>query len=81
MSQLILIPILWFAAVYSTGIVATVVYDLIAKRRGWRTVSGDVIRLASRYQTVAVMTAGVLGFVAGCLVGHLFLGQAVVVSP
>jgi hypothetical protein len=70
------------AAIYAglllaTCIVGTVIYDLIALRNGWRTVSGDTMRLANRFVWVAVIVAGTLAFAVGVLVGHLFFPQII----
>jgi hypothetical protein len=68
------------AAVYAglllaTGVVATVVYDLIAVRKGWRTVSEETLFLSRGFPWVAVLITGLLCFAVGVLIGHLFFPQ------
>lgn len=73
-------PWLVVAAIYAglllaSCIISTVVYDLVALKRGWRTVSEDTLLLSRRFPWVAVILTGILCFVVGVLVGHLFFPQ------
>lgn len=80
----VVVPWLVVAAVYfglllASGIVATVVYDLIALRRGWRTVSLEAAILSRSQPVFAVLLTGLLCFALGVLIGHLFFPQYVLV--
>jgi hypothetical protein len=67
----------YFGCLFATGLVATIVYDLIAAPRGWRTVSRETMYLVGTYPVLAVLIAGCLGFSVGVLVGHLFFAQVI----
>ncbi len=73
----LVVAAVYFGLLLATGIVATVIYDLIAVRRGWRTVSRETMFLAGTYHWIAVVIAGILGFAIGVLCGHLFFPQIV----
>lgn len=72
-------PAVWLviAAVYaglllSTVFVASIAYDLVALRRGWRTISEQIQLYGQAAPWVPVMLAGWLCFALGVLIGHLF---------
>ncbi len=65
----------YFGLLFATGVVATVIYDLIALQHGWRTVSGDTLLLGHRFYWVALIIAGMLGFAGGALSAHLLWPQ------
>jgi hypothetical protein len=66
-----------FGFVLAAGIVGTIVYDLIAIRKDWRTVSEETYRLGLKFPSLAVAASGVLGMAVGILIGHLWLGQII----
>lgn len=72
-------PSIWLviAAVYagllaSTAVLGTIVYDLLALRFGWRTVSQELHALSQTVPLLAALIIGWLSFALGVLVGHLF---------
>jgi hypothetical protein len=73
----LVVAAIYTGLLFATCTVGTVVYDLIAMRRGWRTVSGDTMRLGSKYQWLCVAIAGALAFIVGVLTGHLFFPQMI----
>lgn len=72
---LLVVAAVWFGVMFSTGVLLTVVYDLIALRFGWRTFSRDTMYLGHRFPAVAVVLTGCLAFALGTLVGHLYFAQ------
>lgn len=69
--------VVMFAILVACTIIAVVVYDLIALRNNWRTISDDTFRLGHIYVAFLVGTTGTLSLAIGMLLGHLFLGQAI----
>jgi hypothetical protein len=59
-------------------IVGTVTYDLIAVKRGWRTVSEETLLLGRRFPALALFVASFVSLITGILIGHLFLPQYIV---
>lgn len=75
LSKMILVLVLAFAFLFSGGIVATVVYDLMALQHGWQTVSRETLGLSLTYPAIGVIVSSILSLAAGMLIGHLFLAQ------
>jgi hypothetical protein len=68
------------AAIYAglltaTAIVGTIVYDLIALQKGWRTVSHETHLLGQTIPIIVVMVVASLCVALGILIGHLFFPQ------
>lgn len=74
---ILIILVVSFGLIVALAVIAVVAYDLVAMRRGWRTVSKEVLILGVQYPWFAVLVSGILGMVIGLLLGHLFLGQRV----
>lgn len=73
----LVVAAVYFGLLLATGIVSTIVYDLIALQHGWQTVSSETMHLSRRFPWVAVIVAGCLCFAMGVLCGHLFFPQVV----
>lgn len=71
----LVVAAVYFGLLLSTSVVCTIIYDLIATRRGWRTVSEETLLLARTYPWIAVLVTGWLAFTVGVLCGHLFFPQ------
>lgn len=71
----LVIAAVYFGLLFSTAVIATIVYDLVALRRGWRTVSEECYLLSRQFPGAAVVLAGTFAFALGALAGHLFFPQ------
>ena len=62
-------------------VIGTVIYDLLAKKYGWITVSAETRALGRSMPILAVLIAAHLAFQIGLLLGHLFLCPSLDKSP
>lgn len=73
----LVIAAVWFGVLFATSVIATIIYDLVALRKGWRTVSKECYLLSRQFPRLAVVLTGMFAFALGVLAGHLFFAQRI----
>ncbi len=71
----LVIAAIYTGLILATGIIGTIVYDLIAIQKGWRTVSEETYLLSNKSRWVGIILTGVVCLAVGILIGHLFFPQ------
>jgi hypothetical protein len=74
-SDVILFTVCLFGLAFAFGLIATIIYDLMAKAYGWTTISQEAAALARTWPLFAIAVACHLSLSVGLLIGHLFLCQ------
>lgn len=77
MTAWLLVAAVYFGLLFVTAVVGTIAYDLVALRKGWRTVSEEIYLLSAARPWAAVVLTGCFAFALGVLAGHLFFAQRI----